>query len=196
MLSIRPEVTWKYLHQIESACRGKCCNEAHRIIARLEERFQVCVLTQNIDGFHDQAGSRNVIAIHGDIYQLYCMACRRRQRVPDFAGMGTPPVCSCGGVMRPDVVLFGEYLPTAASERLNRELRLGFDMVFSIGTGSLFPYIAAPVYEAAQAGVPTVEINPGHSEVSPLVDYRVRRRAEPAMIEIEGALGTLVGGTT
>jgi len=194
MLAVRPEVTWKYLHQIESACRGRCCNEAHRIIARLESRFQICVLTQNIDGFHRQAGSSNVIEIHGDIHELYCIHCRDRRRVRDFAGMSIPPRCTCGGVMRPDVVLFGEYLPPSATERLRHELTLGFDMVFTIGTGSVFPYIAAPVREAAVAGVPTVEINPGITEVSALVDYRIKERAVTAMAGIERAVSAALGG--
>lgn len=194
MLTRRPEITWKYLHQIEAACRGKSYNEAHRIIARLESRFQVCVLTQNIDGFHRDAGSRNVIAIHGDIYDLHCMRCKHREEVRSFAGMPLPPRCHCGGVLRPDVVLFGEYLPDRALSRLDRELAAGFDMVFSVGTSSVFPYIAAPIRMASRSGIPTVEINPGDTEVSGLVDYRIRERAVPALVVVERALLAVTGG--
>lgn len=77
-------------------------------------------------------------------------------------------------MLRPGVVLFGEPLPRLAVERLEEELARGFDLVFTIGTTSLFPYIAEPVALAASAGIPTVEINPERTAVSHLVDYRLR----------------------
>ncbi|MGH8459507.1 MAG: Sir2 family NAD-dependent protein deacetylase, partial [Nevskiales bacterium] len=76
MMRLEPQLTWKYIHQIESACRGARFNEAHRIIAAMQDRFEtVCVLTQNIDGFHRDAGSRNLIEIHGNIHELHCVQC-------------------------------------------------------------------------------------------------------------------------
>ena len=71
-----PELTWKYIHQIEKACRGASPNGAHAALARLEARLaRSLLLTQNVDGFHRAAGSRNVIDIHGDIHRLLCTAC-------------------------------------------------------------------------------------------------------------------------
>ena len=86
--------------------------------------------------------------------------------------------------MRPDVVLFGEALPPRAIERLEHVLQGGIDLVVSIGTTSVFPYIAGPVVWAAHAGVPSVEINPGDTEVSHLVDHRLRMGAAEAMAEL------------
>ena len=92
--------------------------------------------------------------------------------------MQLPPACpTCGGLMRPNVVLFGEELPASALLRLEHALEAGFDLVFSVGTTSVFPYIAAPVYWARRVGVPTVEINPGESKVSGIVDFRIRAAA-------------------
>lgn len=179
MMRKRPEITWKYLRQIEASCREARFNRGHEVIALLQERIaQVWVLTQNIDGFHRQAGSRNVIPIHGDIHHLRCIRCPARQTVIDFSALPALPTCSeCGGLIRPEVVLFGEVLPRDQVDTLERELASGFDLVFSIGTTSLFPYIALPVIDASENGTPTVEINPHRSEISRIFDYRLRSRA-------------------
>ena len=181
MLALDPRITWKYIAQIEYACRGASYNEAHRIIAALQSHFEdVCVLTQNVDGFHRAAGSRNLIEIHGDIHDLSCTACDYRRSVPDYSVIDIPPACPrCGAFLRPDVVLFGEYLPAEAVERLYSQLARGFDMVFSVGTTSVFPYIAAPVTEAAVQGIPTVEINPSDTAVSHVVDFKLAGGGQP-----------------
>ncbi len=179
----RPDITWKYLAQIGRAAQGKRYNRAHEVIALLERRFdRVCTLTQNIDRYHRQAGSRNVIEIHGDLFDLRCTACAFRQEVQDFDLLPIPPRCpECRAVLRPDVVLFGETLPEHKLEKLYQELDTGFDMVFSVGTTSVFPYIMQPVLLARQLGWPTVEINPGESRVSNLVDIRIAAGAAAAL---------------
>jgi len=186
MMAKRPDIAWKYIAEIEANCRGAKPNVAHRVIAALErERPGVCVLTQNVDGLHAEAGSRNLIEIHGTVHRLRCTECPHSRRVPDFSGMQIPPECPvCGGVMRPDVVLFGEMLSRHAIGRLEGVLSHGVDLVISIGTTSVFPYIAEPVWWARQAGVPTVQINPGDSEVSHLVTHRLHMRAAEAMSEL------------
>jgi NAD-dependent deacetylase len=174
MMAKAPHITWKYIHQIEQSCRNARHNEAHRIIAELQNHFDVWVLTQNIDGFHREAGSRNLIEIHGDIHDLYCTACDYQATVLHFADLDIPPACPhCRATVRPRVVLFGELLPEHAISLMYEQLGLGFDMVFSIGTTSVFPYIAGPVIAASQAGITTVEINPGQTSVSHYVDYKV-----------------------
>lgn len=179
MLLARPALTWKYLAEIEAACRGAEPNAGHYAIVELERRkARVIVLTQNVDGLHRAAGSRELIEIHGSLHRLLCTECGRGRPVEDYRGMQLPPGCPvCGGLMRPDVVLFGEDLPMQPLLRLEHALEAGFDMVFSVGTTSVFPYIAAPVRWARRAGVPTVEINPGESAVSGIVDFRIRARA-------------------
>ncbi len=178
-----PALTWRYLAQMERACRGARANRGHRVVAEIETgETSVCVLTQNVDGFHVAAGSTNVIEIHGDIHRLVCTECRYAERVTDYGGLEIPPACpECGGLVRPAVVLFGEMLPGDAVTRLYAELARGFDLVFTVGTTSVFPYIAEPVVRARRAGVPTVEINPGRSEVTDLVDFRLAERAAPAL---------------
>ena len=178
-LVVHPEITWKYLAQIERNCHGVQPNVAHRAIAGLERRFEVVVLTQNIDGLHLQAGSSNVIEIHGTLDERFCMRCGTPADTGDHS---VPPHCAdCGGVVRPGVVLFGEMLPGTAMGQLYRELDRGFDMVFVIGTTAVFPYIAEPVLRAIRNGVPTVEINPARTRLSDAVQFYIPARAAEAL---------------
>jgi NAD-dependent deacetylase len=183
MMRRRPEITWKYLAQIERAARGARFNRAHQVIAEMESRFpRVWTLTQNIDGFHRQAGSQNVLEIHGDLHDLYCTTCNYRTTVEDYQELSLPPRCpDCRAMLRPDVILFGEMLHEETIEKLYQECDEGFDAVFSVGTTSVFPYIAAPVLSAAGRGVPTIEINPGVSQVSEVVQIRLPLGAAAAM---------------
>jgi NAD-dependent deacetylase len=174
MLTARPEITWKYVYQIEQSCRNAKYNRGHEVIAEMERHFtRVWVLTQNIDGFHRQAGSKNIIDIHGDMHHLMCTRCGDVRHVVDYSGLAIPPLCTtCQAVLRPQVVFFGEMLPEEKYWRLAKELENGFDVVFSIGTTSVFPYIAGPVLEAKRRGWPVIEINPAQTEVSHLADIK------------------------
>ncbi|MBK7540974.1 MAG: NAD-dependent protein deacylase [Candidatus Competibacteraceae bacterium] len=193
MLDAQPAITWKYLHQIESTCRGACFNDAHAIIAELEQHFEVCVLTQNIDGFHRNAGSRNLIEIHGDIHDLHCTRCRYASTVADYSALELPPSCpNCQAPVRPRVVLFGEMLPSDAIQHLYAELDKGFDLVFSVGTTSVFPYIAGPVVQASQMGIPTVEINPTETNVTRFVEYKLASGAAASLRAIRQAFQSVL----
>ncbi len=186
----RPERTWKYLGAIERACRGARPNSAHEAIAALERtKERVVVLTQNVDGLHRAAGSRDVIEIHGDVHDLRCTRCPWSLRVESYEGLELPPRCpDCAAPARPAVVLFGERLPAAAVSRLERELARGFEAVFSVGTTSVFPYVAAPVLMARSWGAASVEVNPGETAVSDAVDVRLRTGAAAAMEAVLAAL--------
>lgn len=183
MLNICPEVTWKYLSQIENNCRNATFNRAHQIIAEMERNFKrVWVLTQNIDGFHRAAGSQNVIEIHGNMHKLFCTKCGWNLEVKDYSQLDIPPHCvKCNSIVRPEVVFFGELLPTQELEILRSELSKGFDLYFSIGTTSVFPYIQQPILEAKYLHKPTVEINPSDTEISHLVDMKLPLRALEAL---------------
>ncbi|MHC4401964.1 MAG: SIR2 family NAD-dependent protein deacylase [Planctomycetota bacterium] len=182
-MQTRPELAWKYLAEIGRAASGAAFNRGHEVIALMESRFdRVWTLTQNVDGFHRQAGSKHVIDVHGDMHDLCCPKCGFRQRVLEFDELEIPPRCeACGAILRPDVVLFGELLPAEKVQTLYRELEAGFDLVFTVGTTSVFPYIAEPVLRARMLGVPTVEINPGTSEVSEEVDVKLAQGAATAL---------------
>ena len=98
--------------------------------------------------------------------------------VPDYAGLTLPPLCPrCQGILRPNVVLFGEQVPEEKLARLWYEFGVGFDVVFSVGTSSLFEYIAAPVELARAAGIATVEINPETTAVTSEVKVKINAGA-------------------
>lgn len=188
----RPEITWKYLAQIEAVARGKQFNSAHAMIARLEQQWpRVWTLTQNIDGFHLHAGSQQVIEIHGTLRRLVCTHCGAVRHVDSYERETLPPHCrECQGMLRPDVVLFEEPLPTRALETLYRECRRGFDLVVSIGTTGQFPYIVEPLWSALRQGIPTIDINPSaESEISQRVDLPIRAGAAEAMEALGRGLG-------
>jgi len=187
MMESRPEVAWKYVAQIEESCRGAAPNDGHLAITRLQEKYEVWVLTQNVDAFHQRAGTKNVIAIHGEIHKLKCTACSYKVKVDDFTGLTYnkagetarvwPQCPKCSGLVRPHIVLFGEELPDAALSTYQTQLRKGFDAVFSVGTTSVFAYIAAPIHLAKKLGGLTVEVNPGETEVTSMVQYKAANAA-------------------
>ena len=184
MIETNPEISWRHIARIEGACRNASPNRAHQVIAEMERHFRrVVVLTQNVDGFHAEAGSTDVIDIHGDYHKLRCSRCGYRTEVEAYRTLERiPPPCpKCGHHLRPDVVFFGEMLPVEKYTRLVGDIERGFDVVFSVGTTSVFPYIVLPVVEALNRGVPTVEINPGRTEISEYVDVRIAAGAADAL---------------
>lgn len=194
MFARDPEVTWRHIARIEQACHGAGHNAAHTVLAQLEAYCEhVCVLTQNVDGFHTAAGSSDVIEMHGNVHELQCTRCEYAERVDDYSRLSEiPPYCeNCGALVRPRVVLFGEMLPQNALVRYEAALAAQFDVVMAIGTTAVFPYIATPVLRATQSGTATVEINPDTSDLSSAVQYRLPLGAAEAL----SLLWEAVGGT-
>jgi NAD-dependent deacetylase len=151
-------------------------NPGHIALAEWEERFDhFTLVTQNIDGLHEEAGSYEIIELHGNINRAYCLGCGNRFTVigvphkPDECGV-------CGVRLRPDVVLFGEMLPKGAFEKAEISARF-CDLFFVIGTSALvYPAAALPMI-AKRAGAYLVEINPGETELTPFCDVSVRGNA-------------------
>lgn len=187
----RPHLTWHHVRTIAQACEGARPNRGHHIIAALERVLdRVVVLTQNVDGFHLRAGSRSVVQIHGNLSRLVCMQCSWTGPMPALANLPPVPRCPvCASIVRPPVVLFGEALPEAAVDRYEAELARGFGVVVSVGTSSLFPYIASPVQVVQAAGGLAAEINPSPTVVSPVVDLRVRAGAAASLDHLGSLLG-------
>lgn len=189
MLHARPDIVWRHIHRIEAATRAARPNRAHDVIARFQQRLtRAIVLTQNVDGLHRAAGATDVLPIHGDLHDLSCTACSWSTRVDDFEHLEDVPRCpACGALVRPDVVLFGELLPPGVVGRLERELDVGFDLVFSVGTSSGFPYIQAPVWLTRRRGGRAVEVNPDVTPVSAACTWRLKTGAAGAFEALEAA---------
>ena len=202
MFRKHPEITWKYMLQLGMTIAEHEPNDAHRIIAQWERRFaeqggKLVVLTQNIDGYHRAAGSKNVYEFHGSLGTLHCTRCSWSEQVePDATVQDRlrelqkhlPPQCpKCHAVIRPRVVLFEENLPLHETEAFQREFysQPGFGLVISVGTSAMFYYIIEPVQIANSRGIPTVDINPVEGELSREVTIHLPLRAAEAMCEIE-----------
>jgi NAD-dependent deacetylase len=195
MLRRRPELTWKYLWQLGAACTRAKPNVAHRAIAALEAtKPNVWVLTQNIDGLHRAAGSKKLVEVHGYAFDLVCTRCHQPYHTSELlhdyqVAMSLPPRCpKCSGVVRPQIVLFEELLSVAVCDALTQLDQMPFDLVVSIGTTAVFPYIAHPVYKASNQGIPCVEINPAETDISFLCSHQLRATANAAMQTIAQAL--------
>lgn len=151
-------------------------NPAHDEIARWQDRFaEFTLVTQNIDGLHQKAGSRDVIELHGNIWRARCTFCRFTH---DNSAQDTRPAAclECGNNLRPDVVLFGEMLPRGAFE-LAAERASECELCFVIGTSGLV-YPAAGIPEIAKsAGAYVCEVNPEQTPLSDLCDEVITGKA-------------------
>ncbi len=183
MLRRRPEMTWKYLLRMEEQVRAAAPNRTHEVLVKLEREIKrTTIMTINVDRLHQKAGSRNVIEMHGALFDLLCPTCELSTRHETFDKLDMPPKCkTCGAQLRPDMPLFGEALPRDPFTRLEQELEEGFDIVFAIGAPTMFPYLARPVLLARAAGIPTVEIGPQPSEISDIVDFRFKASTQSVM---------------
>jgi NAD-dependent deacetylase len=168
-------------------------NAGHRALVDLEDHVaQVTVITQNVDDLHNRAGSSRVIELHGNITHNYCMDCERDadpETVDASIQDGEPATCEdCGGLIRPDVVWFGEMLPPAAIDAANTATRAA-DVFLSVGTSAVvYPAAQLPA-TAQQAGAYVAEINPERTPLSDEVDAFLQEEAGTVLPEIVSKLG-------
>jgi NAD-dependent deacetylase len=133
-------------------------NKAHLALAELEKMNLLRhVITQNIDGLHKKAGSRNVTEIHGSLRETYCLKCGKEFIAPHVPE-GLPPFCECGGVLKPNTVLFGEQLPRGALETAYHESS-SCKLMLVIGTSAVVQPAASLPALAQQKGAKIVEVN-------------------------------------
>jgi NAD-dependent deacetylase len=170
-----PRLVWEWYEWRRGLVVAAKPNAGHRALAELERRIsEFTLVTQNVDGLHQEAGSEAVIELHGNIRRTRCS--EEGVLVEEYED-GTPPRCPrCGAFLRPDVVWFGEMLPYGALEAASEAAR-GCDVFFSIGTSSLVHPAAALPYEALENGATLVEINPGETPLTGHADFMLRGRA-------------------
>jgi len=140
----RPERFFRFAARFYPLLLNARPNPAHREIARWEQFAEVAVITQNIDDLHEQAGSRRVYHLHGDYRTSRCLRCGRVRPTAELLeqiALGYVARCDCGGVMKPEIVFFGEMLPEAAWRAAEKAMAEA-DVVVVVGT-SLAVYPAA-----------------------------------------------------
>ena len=172
---------WDYKLEAWDAFRQARPNAVHAAIVRLEEAGRLClVVTQNIDGLHSLAGTsaRRLVELHGTNALIECQTCKRRTdpqpHFDFFRAQGTPPLCGCGGFLKPATISFGQSLEADELERAHCAT-MECDLVVALGsTLSVYPAASFPLL-AARRGVPYVIINRGATEhdAEPCVSLRL-----------------------
>jgi len=178
-----PEKVWRWYAWRYGQAAAAAPNPGHLAIARLETLFpSVTVVTQNVDGLHQRAGSRSLLELHGTITRAVCERCGRSREMGETVAESSerPPACSCGGRFRPAVVWFGEALPEAVLVQAYEEATF-CDLFISVGTSSTV-YPAAGLIELAhQAGACLIEVNPEPTPFSRRMDLRLAAPAGEAL---------------
>jgi NAD-dependent deacetylase len=178
-----PALVWRWYAERRAAVARAEPNAGHRALARAEPRYQrFSVITQNVDGLHRRAGSRDVIEVHGAILQTHCLArCGFVEDRPERLPGGEPPACPrCGDWLRPGVIWFGEMLDPArlaAAEAAARDC----EVMLVVGTsGLVYPAAGLPA-TARRAGARIVVVNPAPSDLDGLAHDVIRATAAAAL---------------
>lgn len=189
-LEDNPLGVWEFLLDAAKTMATAQPNAAHLALAGMEAEGRLLgIVTQNIDGLHQRAGSREVVEFHGGMGHYHCHTCGQEHddaRVLTLTREQLPWRCACGGLVRPDVVLFGEAIATQSMLRA-QELVAAADVALIVGTsGEVAPASHLPLHLKA-AGGKIVEINLGPTAFGPVSDVRLNARAEevlPALVEL------------
>jgi len=171
-----PKMVWEWYQYRRKIIHNSHPNDGHLAMVEFENYYSdVTVITQNVDNLHRRAGSKIVYELHGNIERNYCIKCKKRyDEELDFEG-GIPQ-CQCGGLIRPDVVWFGEYLPVDQL-RKSEQATISSDIFFVVGTSAVVYPAAGLVYTAKQYGAFIVEINTEATEVSKICDVTFHEKA-------------------
>ena len=177
-----PKLVWEWYEERRRNILAAKPNPGHIAIAELEKKKPVHVLTQNIDGLHQRAGSKSVYELHGSIITIKCTSCDFKDKISSsFSEL--PPMCKCGSILRPDVVWFGESLPQDVWQAAISEAS-SCDVMIVVGTSlAVSPANLLPVY-AKQNGAILIEVNPEDTAMSGTMDISIRSSAAKALPEI------------
>jgi NAD-dependent deacetylase len=165
-----PKLVWEWYDWRRSRIAQAKPNPGHYALAEAELRLrQFTLITQNVDGLHELAGSRNVLRLHGSIWNLRCVDCRREREDRRTPLPELPPRCECGGMLRPGVVWFGEPLPAKIWQNAEAATRQA-DVFLLIGTSAMVYPAAGLATMAKSAGARVVEINIAETGLSDSID--------------------------
>ena len=182
-----PTLSWEEMKKIFfTDMEESSPNKAHEVIAKLEKKKMVRgVITQNIDGLHQKAGSKNVQEFHGTIHTLSCTCCGKKYGLKEINLQTVPPRCSCGGVLKPDFVFYGEGIPAGAYEK-SLEMAQNADVMIIVGTaGQVMPACSLPI-TVKEWGAKIIEVNPQPSAFTDTItDYYFAEKAGEFFAKLE-----------
>jgi len=178
-----PELVWEWYQLRQREIMKARPNRAHEAISLMERYYpEFTVITQNIDGLHHRAGNSTVLELHGNIWR---MRCDRDHALMDISEPldHIPPICQCGSILRPDVVWFGESLPTDVLDAASRSAS-ECEVMFVVGTSAIvYPAAALPVLTKNSGGC-VIEVNLEPTDVTTYADVSLRGRASEVLPEL------------
>jgi len=183
-----PKLIWDWYAWRREAIKGVRPNAGHYALVELEKRIsQFTLITQNVDGLHRMAGNQNVLELHGNIQRVRCSACYTFTETWEDDTESVPRCAVCGGLLRPDVVWFGESLPREQLEAAVEAART-CDIFFSIGTSGVVQPAASLAHAARNRGAVVVEINAETTPLTPKVDYFLQGKSGEILPELVKAV--------
>ncbi|MDQ5857868.1 MAG: NAD-dependent deacylase [Acidobacteriota bacterium] len=187
-----PRLVWEWYEWRRHLIAGCAPNRAHEVLAAWSHRYpRFTLVTQNVDGLHERAGTQNVVRFHGSIWELACWSgCSSAERWRDESALSElPPPCPrCGGLARPGVVWFGEPIEPLVLEA--SLAALDCDVFLVAGTSAVVYPAAGLADEARRRGAFTIEINPERTEARSRFDLALQGRAEDLLDRLEGDLSS------
>jgi NAD-dependent deacetylase len=179
-----PSRVWEFYAQRLAVLADAEPNDGHRALARLEELgFVDAVVTQNVDGLHQRAGSQDVLEVHGSVRSAVCLACGASAGFERVLELLPLPVCECGEVLKPGVVMFGELLPVGALERAT-ELARRARLLLVVGSSLEVHPVAGLPFETLGAGGCLAIVNRGATALD-----------QEASLVLDGSAGELLRET-
>lgn len=177
-----PKLVWEWYEDRRKNILAAKPNAGHVAIAELAKYKEVWVLTQNIDGLHQRAGSKNVLELHGSIITIKCTVCDFRDKITNSFSE-VPPLCKCGNILRPDVVWFGEPLPQDIWGEAMKQASQCDVMVVAGTSLAVSPANLLPVY-AKENGALMIEVNPEETLMSHSMDLSIKATSANALPQI------------
>ena len=177
-----PKLVWEWYEDRRKNILAASPNPGHKAIAELEKYSQIVVLTQNIDGLHQRAGSTNVLELHGSIIRIKCTVCDFSDEILSSFEL-LPPKCKCGNILRPDVVWFGEALSQDVWKNAIVHAN-SCDVMIIAGTSLVVsPANTLPIY-AKQNNAFLIEVNPEKTIMSSDMDLSIQTTSAKALPEL------------
>jgi len=185
-----PKLVWEWYDWRRGRIAAVEPNPGHATLARWERRFAAFTLiTQNVDGLHARAGSKNLLELHGNIWKTRCTAEGAVSDQFEVPLSSLPPLCpTCGALLRPHIVWFGESLDPAVIGRAFAESG-ACDVMLVVGTSALVHPAASLPYHAASSGAKLIEINPEATPLTPEASVSLRGRSGEILLLIDRILG-------
>ncbi|MGO8817799.1 MAG: SIR2 family NAD-dependent protein deacylase [Terriglobia bacterium] len=170
-----PHLVWEWYDWLRGLIHAAQPNPGHLALTEMQRRApgKFTLVTQNMDGLHEIAGSQDVVKLHGDIWRLRCTSCGREGRNEQTPMEHLPPLCRCGGTQRPAIVWFGEMLPVDQWDRAMDASRTA-DIFMAIGTSASVYPAAGLVQVARQSGARVVIVNPDPTPADELATWILR----------------------